>query len=60
VNFYVQKQAERAKPSRHDHVFGGTVLHYTDDETSWILYNAKRIQDEREKQREKELKEQFK
>ena len=60
VNFYVQKLAERAKSSHHDHAFGGTVLHYTDDETSWILYNAKRIQDERDKQREKELKEKFK
>lgn len=60
VNFYVQKIAERAKSSRHDHAFGGTVLHYTDDETSWILYNAKRIQYERDKQREKELKEKFK
>lgn len=60
INFYVEKPYQRAKHFCHDHMFGGTVLNYTDDETSWILYNAKRIQDGREKQREKELKGQFK
>lgn len=58
--FCVERRSERAKRSRYDMAFGETLLNYTDDETSWILYNAKRIQGEREKQREKELKEQFK
>ena len=60
--FCVERLSERAaryysstSPLAHQ-----TRLVYTNEETSWILYNAKRIQDERDKQREKELKEQFK
>lgn len=60
--FCVERLSERAARyysplSVHAHQ---TRLVYTDDETSWIFYNAKRIQDERDKQRDKELKEQFK
>lgn len=57
--YCVERIVEHAK-NYYIKYFYEVQLVYTDDETSWILYNAKRIQGEREKQREKELKEQFK